>query len=290
LILVISMADSKSSKQYLVYDGVLVSPDVPLLHSTNRAFRYGDGLFETIRFHKGEPLHWRFHYQRLLKGMAVLKMASGSFPSRQKIQDSITDLVVKNRIFADARVRLTVFRKGEGLYTPDKMQVSWLIEATNLHQTGYSFPEKGLKIDIYKDFPKLFSPISPFKTVGSLPYVMAGIFCAENNLDDCLLVNGQGKLIESFNSSLFWVKDNVVYTPLISSGCIDGIFRQRVMDAVRQLGIRLVESTGASEIELRDADEVFLTNSISGLRWVAAFREHRYFTKVSKMIFRTIQS
>ncbi|GAO31146.1 aminodeoxychorismate lyase [Geofilum rubicundum JCM 15548] len=98
----------------MVYDGVLVSPDVPLLHSTNRAFRYGDGLFETIRFHKGEPLHWESHYQRLLKGMAVLKMASGSFPSRQSMRDSIIDLVVKNRIFADARVRLTVFRKGEG--------------------------------------------------------------------------------------------------------------------------------------------------------------------------------
>ncbi len=282
------MADSRKSKQYLVYDGVLVSPEVPLLHSTNRAFRYGDGLFETIRVHKGVPLHWEAHYQRLLKGMAVLKMASASFPSRQKVHDSIIDLVVKNRIFADARVRLTVFRKGEGLYTPDRMQVSWLIEATNLGQTGYTFPDKGLKIDIFKDFPKLYSPISPFKTVASLPYVMAGIYCVDNKLDDCLLVNGQGKLIESFNSSLFWVKENVVCTPLISSGCIDGVFRKRVLEAVLQLGLRLVESTGATEEDIRQADEVFLTNTISGLRWVGAFREQRYFAKVSKKIFRQL--
>ncbi len=282
------MANTRNSKQYLVYDGVLVSPDVPLLHSTNRAFRYGDGLFETIRVHKGEPLHWEAHYQRLLKGMAVLKMAAGSFPSRQKVRDSIIDLVVKNRIFADARVRLTVFRKGEGLYTPDRMQVSWLIEATNLGQTGYIFPEKGLKIDVYKDFPKLYSPVSPFKTVASLPYVMAGIYCQENNLDDCLLVNGQGKLIESFNSSLFWVKENVVYTPLISSGCIDGVLRKKVLEVVRQLELRLVESTGASEDDIRQADEVFLTNTISGLRWVGAFREQRYFANVSKKIFRPL--
>lgn len=284
------MADSKSSKQYLVYDGVLVSPDVPLLLSTNRAFRYGDGLFETIRFHKGEPLHWAAHYQRLLKGMAVLQMAAGSFPSRQRVRDSIVDLVVKNRIFADARVRLTVFRKGEGLYTPDKMQVSWLIEATNLGQTGYSFPEKGLKIDVYRDFPKLYSPVSPFKTVASLPYVMAGIYSRENHLDDCLVVNGQGKLIESYNSSLFWVKENVVYTPLVSSGCIDGVFRKSVLELVRQLGLRLVESTGATEDDIRLADEVFLTNTIGGIRWVAAFREQRYFAHVSQKIFRALQA
>lgn len=272
----------------MVYDGVLVSPDVPLLPSTNRAFRYGDGLFETVRFHKGEPLFWEAHYQRLLKGMAVLKMASGSFPARQKVRDSIVDLVVKNRIFLDARIRLTVFRKGEGLYTPDKMQVSWLIEATNLGHTGYTFPEKGLKIEIYRDFPKLYSPVSPFKTVASLPYVMAGIYCQENHLDDCLLINGQGKLIESFNSSLFWVKDNVVYTPLISSGCIDGVFRKQVLEMVRHLGLRVIESTGASEEDILQADEVFLTNTISGLRWVGAFREQRYFAHVSKRIYRAM--
>lgn len=282
------MAVSKSSKQYLVYDGILVSPDVPLLHITNRAFRYGDGLFETIRFHKGEPLNWEAHYQRLLKGMTVLQMAAASFPSRQAIRESIIDLVVKNRIFVDARVRLTIFRKGAGLYTPEKMQVSWLIEATNLGQTGYSFPEKGLKIDIFRDFPKVYSPVSPFKTVASLPYVMAGIYCKEHNLDDCLVVNGQGKLIESFTSSLFWVKDGVVYTPLISSGCIDGVLRKKVLELVRQLGLPLVESPGASEDEIRQADEVFLTNTISGLRWVSAFREQRYFASVSKSIFRQL--
>lgn len=282
------MADSRSSKQYMVYDGVLVSPDGPLLHSTNRAFRYGDGLFETIRFHKGEPLRWEAHYQRLLKGMAVLQMATGSFPSREKVRDSIIDLVVKNRIFSDARVRLTVFRKGEGLYTPDRMQVSWLIEATSLGQTGYTFPEKGLKMDVYRDFPKVYSPVSPYKTVASLPYVMAGIYCKEHDLDDCLVVNGQGKLIESFNSSLFWVKDNVVYTPLISSGCIDGVLRKNVLEVVRHLGLRVVESVGASEDEIRQADEVFLTNTISGLRWVGAFRETRYFANVSQKIFRAL--
>jgi branched-chain amino acid aminotransferase len=218
--------------------------------------------------------------------MAVLQMAAGSFPSREMIRDSITDLVVKNRIFSDARVRLTVFRKGAGLYTPDKMQVSWLIEATGIGQTGYSFPEKGLKIDVFKDFPKLYSPVSPFKTVASLPYVMAGIYCKEHHLDDCLVVNGQGKLIESFNSSLFWVKEDVVYTPLISSGCIDGVIRKKVLEVVGHLGLRLVESAGATEEDLQQADEVFLTNTIRGLRWVGAFRAKRYFARVSKSIFK----
>jgi len=282
------MSDSRYTKQYLVYDGVLVSSDIPLLTCTNRAFRYGDGLFETIRFHKGEPLNWDAHYSRLIKGMSVLKMAVASFPSKQKMHDSIVDLVIKNRIFYDARIRLTVFRKGEGLYTPERMQVSWLIEASDIGCTGYSFPEKGLRIDIYNDFPKLYTPISPFKTIASHPYILAGIYCRENDFDDCLILNGNGRFIESFNSNLFWVKDNVIYTPLISSGCIDGVFRKKVFSGVNKIGLRIVETKGASEEDIINADEVFFTNSIRGISWVAAFREKRYFAYVSKKIFNAI--
>ena len=275
-------------RQFLVYNGVLIPLGRALFNADNRAFRYGDAIFETIRISKAEPLFWDWHYQRLILGMSVLKMSVASLPSKQLLRESVIDLVVKNRIFADARVRLTVFRKGEGFYTPRQMQVSWLIEADNLGSTGYSFPDKGLKIEVSTDFPKQLSPVSPFKTAGSLPYVMAGIFAKENAVDDCLIVNSAGKIIESYNSNLFWVKDEIIYTPIIASGCIDGVFRKAVLEAAASLKVKVVECSGASLEELREADEIFLTNVISGIRWVAAFKDRRYYASISKRLQREI--
>jgi branched-subunit amino acid aminotransferase/4-amino-4-deoxychorismate lyase len=279
----------QSSKNLLVYDGVLRTADAPLFKSTNRAFRYGDAIFETIRFHKGEPLFWPDHYRRLLNGMAVLRFSVKGFPSSLNLKESIIDVVVKNRIFSDARIRLTVFRKGEGLYTPDSLNASWIIESSELPHKGYDFPEKGLLIGVYRDFPKQVSPVSMFKTCFSLPYVMGGIYSRENEYDDCLLVNDKGKLIESVSASLFWIKGNNLYTPLISSGCIEGIMRKQIINIAPLCGLKLIENQGASEEEILTADEVFLTNTIGGIRWVSGFKENRYFATKTKELYRKLK-
>lgn len=283
------MAGGPNNKQYLVHDGVLLSVGHPLFGADNRAFRYGDVVFETLRVHRGRILFWERHHQRLLSGMAVLQMAVASLPPAQALYNSIIHLVVKNRIFYDARIRLTVYRKGAGLYTPERMQVSWLIEATDLQQTGYGFADKGLPIGIFSGLPKLAGPLSPFKTGASQSYVVAGIHAREQGWDDVLVVNGQGLVIESFNSSLFWVKDEVVYTPLVSSGCIDGVLHRELQQLAGQEGIKWVESPGAREAELLDADEIFLGNVIAGIRWVAAYKNRRYFARISKRLHRALK-
>lgn len=103
------------------------------------------------------------------------------------------------------------------------------------------------------------------------------------------MVNGQGLVIESFNSSLFWVKDEVVYTPLVSSGCIDGVLHRELQQLAGQEGIKWVESPGAREAELLDADEIFLGNVIAGIRWVAAYKNRRYLARISKRLHRALK-
>ncbi len=267
----------EKNKTYLVYDGLYYLTDTPLFKSDNRAFRFGDGLFETIRYHKGRPLFFPEHYNRLIRGMAVLRLSVQGFPSRVELEERMVSLVNKNRFFGDVRIRVTVFRKGEGLYTPQNLQASWIIEASPLPFEGYPLNDKGLVIDFFSEFPKQVSPISPFKTVASMPYVMAGLFCKEHNIDDCLLQNGQGKYIESVSSNLFWIKDDTFYTPGIGSGCIEGIIRQKLMEILPQQGYKIVELPGTTASELQLADEIFLTNSINGIRWVVGLGETRYY-------------
>lgn len=279
-----------NDKTYLVYDGILFPTDTPLIKSTNRAFRFGDGLFETIRYHKGQPLFFSDHYERLIRGMAVLRMSLHTFPSRQEFHNRIVSIVNKNRLFGDVRVRITVFRKGEGLYTPQNSQASWLIEVSTLPDQGYTLNDKGLVVDLYRDFPKSASPISPFKTVGSLPYVMAGLYCKENMLDDCLIINGQRKIIESVSANLFWIKNDIVYTPGIGSGCIEGVFRKQVITFLNETGAKIKETPGATTEELLNADEIFLTNTISGIRWVVGFGEKRFYGIKTRQILKELNN
>ncbi len=275
-----------NDKGYLVYDGVLYPADAPILKTINRSFRFGDGLFETIRYHKGEPLFFADHYERLLRGMAVMRMNTLGFPSRNEFRERIISLINKNRFFSDVRIRVTIFRKGEGLYTPESNNVSWLIETTPLNDKGYYLNEKGLVVGIFNEFPKHSSPISPFKTASSVPYILAGIYCKEQQFDDCLVVNGYGKIIESVSANLFWIKGQTVYTPGIGSGCIEGIIRKQIMQLLPELDFYVLETPGATITELNDAEEVFLTNSISGIRWVMGLNETRFFGIRIRDIFR----
>lgn len=275
-------------KTYLVYDGVLFASDTPLLKTTNRAFRFGDGLFETIHYYKGVPLFLNDHYERLVRGMSVIRLSLQGFPSRSELHNRIVSLINKNRLFGDIRVRLTVFRKGEGLYTPIDLQASWIIETTPLPEVGFTLNNKGLTTNIFADFPKLVSPVSPFKTIASMPYILAGLHCKEHQLDDCLIVNGQGQIIESISSNLFLIKENTIFTPGIGAGCIDGIIRKQVISFLPALGFRIMETSGFTKSELLNADEIFLTNSIKGLQWVVGIDDVRFFGIKVQKIFKQL--
>jgi branched-chain amino acid aminotransferase len=151
-----------NNKSYINFNGSLKPAEQPVLPVDNRAFRYGDALFETIRYHKGTPLFFEDHYKRLLGGMDILVMETGSLPTPDKLSKQITSLVVKNAIFKDARIRLTVFRNGAGLYTPETNSVSYLIEASPLDNGFYTYNKKGLLIGVFDKYHKPVLPYSGF--------------------------------------------------------------------------------------------------------------------------------
>lgn len=270
--------------KYVVYDGILRLKESFYIRSSNRAFRYGDGLFETIHYHKGRLLFWQQHYERMSKGMAVLNFSRNNFPTQQILESQILDLLVKNRIFNDGRVRITIFRRGEGLYTPTNLSASWLIEVEPLETKGYPWYEEGLHLGFYKGFPRHFTPLSPFKTIGSHINILAGIFADQSGLNEALIQSNEGRYIESISSNVFWVKDKILFTSSIATGCVDGIMRQNVIKIANKLNITVVENKGATEQELLNSEEIFLTNVISGIRWVVALNTKRYYAKMVKLI------
>lgn len=271
-------------ERHIILNGEIISGSQPVIFHNNRAFCYGDGLFETMHAFGTEILFAESHFSRLNKGMTALKMEIPGSISKEKICREITRLLNRDKLFGSVCVRLTIFRDSDGYYTPKQNTIGYLIECKLLENDYYQLNQKGLSIDIYYDFQKTPGILSQFKTCNSAVYILAGISAKERGLDDCLVLNNRGAIIESSNSNIFLVRKDIIYTPSLEQGCIDGTMRLQVISLAKSSAIRVEEITITNENVLLDADEIFLTNVISGIRWVMAFRQRRYFNKVAKLL------
>lgn len=265
------------------YNGSVYSSAEPVLRVTNRAFRYGDGLFETIRAVNGRPLFLAKHIQRMREGMMFLKMNFPAQWTENYFEQEITRLLQKNNQKEGARIRLAVFRNEGGLYSPDTNDTSFIMETAPLENNFYELNKKGLNIDVFDEQKRSLNKISTIKTSSSLPLVMAGIFKKEKNLDDCIIVNETGTISEAVSANIFIVYNGVFYTPSLNQGCVPGIMRQFVIEIIRKGGTEVQECPLSPSALLR-ADEVFLTNVINGIFWVSAYKQKRYFSNISKTL------
>jgi branched-chain amino acid aminotransferase len=267
----------------LCYKGEFYSEDTALFSADNRAFRYGDSLFETIHTNGTQIQFLNEHIERLILGMKQLGM---EIPENflGTIEKNIKRLITKNKSFLGTRIRLSVFRNPGGLYTPTTNSISYLIESSKLEEPKYFLNKKGLKIGLFDTYKKTSNSLSGFKTGNSLPFILAGLHKDEMNWDDCLLINERQNLVESVSSNLFVVKDGVLFTPSLESGSVNGIMREQIIQIALKLGITVYDDCIIKPEQLEEADEIFLSNAIVGIRWVVAYGERRYFNRSAKIL------
>lgn len=263
------------------YNGHLITIYEPVVSFANRAFRYGDSLFETIRVINGKIMFMTDHLRRIKIGMTVLRMNIPAEFNAENISRLTSELIVKNKIANDARVRLTIFRNEGGFYAPHTNDISFLIEAEDLeHKGGYNLNETGFAVDVFHDIKKHKNKLSNLKTGNALIYVLAGIYKKDIKMDDCLIINEDGNVCESISSNIFIVKNGALYTPALSEGCIEGVMRKQIIDIAQQHRILCYEITLAFNT-LMNADEMFLCNSIQGIRWIGKYKTKIYQSKLA---------
>jgi branched-chain amino acid aminotransferase len=265
---------------FINFNGELIRADTKLFTTANRAFNYGDGLFESMRLMKGQLKFADLHADRLQHGMKALKIDGYSQMDAWFLREKVEHLAIRNKI-KHGRLRLTVYRDSEGLYAPTQNKMGYCLELQPLDEPRYFLNDKGLIMDIFTDLTKPTNFLSNIKTCNSLIYVLAGVFKTQNKLDDAFLLNQNGFLCEASSSNIFvWYK-NHLYTPALSEGCVEGIMRQIVIKLARESDIPFTEAQINPDI-LYEADEVFLTNATKGIQWVMGFGVKRYFNRLSK--------
>jgi branched-chain amino acid aminotransferase len=247
----------------------------------NRAFKYGDAIFETIRIIDGKLCFLPDHFERLKIGMDFLQFKNCEM-SFEDITKQMEELIIKNNLKKGARVRLTVFREAEGFYTPFNEKCGYVIEAKPIETNHYILNEKGLLVDIYNLHRRSTSKLSNIKTTNDIPQILAGLYALENNLDDCIILNKHNRIVETTNSNIFLYKKNNIYTPSLDEGCMDGIMRKQILKIAEKLKINIFEGMLNANVLLQ-ADEVFLTNVVKGVQWVKTFKEKTYTNEAAKM-------
>jgi branched-subunit amino acid aminotransferase/4-amino-4-deoxychorismate lyase len=274
--------------KYCILNGHLISIYEPTVSFCNRAFRYGDSLFETIRMCNNKVMFIRDHIARIKLGMTVLRMNLPAELNTDNIEQFIQQLVKKNQDGAHARIRLTVFRNEGGFYTPETNDISFLIESEPL--TGsYELNKKGLWIDLYAEIKKPINKLSNCKTGNALIYVMAGIAKQSMKLDDCFIVNENGTICESISSNVFVVKNGSLFTAPLSDGCVAGVMRKQVM-ALATENRTLTFETPITIYTVMNGDEIFLTNCIHGIQWIGQYKDKFYTNKTASLFMEKLNA
>lgn len=261
---------------------ILASKDASI-SVLNRGFQYGDALFETIRVINNEIIFWEDHYFRLMASMRILRMEIPANFSPEFLSEEIEKTIKANHLVASpAKVKINIWRKEGGLYTPINKDVEFSISAYPLNQFFYQFDEQDYEVELYKDYYVASGLLTSVKSNNRLVSILAGVYALENNYQNCLLLNNQKSVVEAANGNLFLVKGNLIKTPPVSDGCLNGIIRKQVISIVNDLKDYQLEEASISPFELQKADELFITNVISGILPVTKYRKKMYKLSFSK--------
>ena len=247
---------------------------MPILMSDNRSYRYGDGLFETIKVVNGKLQLGDFHFERLFNSMDLLKMNRPAFFSQEKITENISRLNKKNGCFELGRVRLSVFRGNGGLYEKDQ-SAQYLIECWPLDKSTTYLNNNGLLIDIYSSAVKTCDALSNIKSANFIAYALGAIYAKEQKLNDCLLLNTYGNVADATIANVFIIQNGSIITPSLDQGCVNGVMRRWMLQQLPAIGFRVIEKPVTID-DLEKSDEIFLTNAVSKMRWVKQFRQRTY--------------
>lgn len=251
---------------------------------SNRGFLYGDAIFETIKVLYNKVLFLEDHYFRLMASMRICRMEIPMNFTMEFFEEQIlkmTNLLENSNSF---RVRFSVFRNSEGFYTPISNKIEFTVVAVSSENTVYRIEKSNYEVELYKDFfiPKQL--LSTLKTNNKMLQITGSIFAKENGYDNCLVLNEEKNVVEALQSNLFMKTSNSVVTPPISDGCLNGIMRKQVIEILNKIEGIEVKETSISPFDLQKADELFLTNVITGIQPITKYRKKEYTVNFSNEV------
>jgi branched-chain amino acid aminotransferase len=256
----------------------------------NRAFLYGDGVFETLKIIDNKILFLEDHYFRLMASMRVVRMEIPMNFTMEYFEEQVLSLANTNGCSASARARITVYRNEGGYYLPMQKSVSFLINCITLENPVYSNDIKPYEVDLYKDFFVTKQLLSSIKTTNKIINITGSIFASENGLDNCLMLNDSKNVIEALQGNIFMVIEGKLITPPLSEGCLNGVMRKQILALASKMEAIEVVEEPISPFDLQKADELFVTNVILGVQSITKYRKKEFGNTIANELVKRLNA
>ena len=284
-----------------------------LISIQDRGFRFGDGVFETCLIRQGVIYNFEAHLARLNSGLKAIKIkpfipsgyknASQDAPHfvgnpiphvdgtygkinlenknnfDEDLKKTCTKLIKKNQI-KNGYLRIAISRGvGSFGYLPiQNISPNIVIEIIEAYQK----PRAPIKLCISQiEKPSLKSLPVNYKLMQGLNSTLVKLEAVENDCFDAIILNHKKQICETSSANIFWIKDNVLYTPDIECGCLDGTIRKKII-TLCPIKIKLVKTS------LKDfllADEAFITNVSVGVLAIDKIVDKEFTNKKYSTIF-----
>ena len=228
-----------------------------------------------------------YHFDRMTSGMGFLRFPTPPGFTREPLTREILELCTRNDHAQLSRVRLVVFRDHGEIFDPAGSDPHYTIESWPLPEGPQALNPQGLVIDVFPDGYKACGPLANLKSNNYLLYLLAARHAGERGWDDCLVLNSHETVADTAIANVFYFRNGRCYTPPLTDGCVAGVMRRHLLAVLPAAGFEVAERTVTID-DLLTADEVFLTNAIRGIRWVAAFREARYKNTLTTALYQKL--
>lgn len=242
----------------LIYvNGSFVEASKARISPYDHGYLYGLGVFETFRIYNGHPFLFDDHYKRLMNALSSLRITWHL--TKETVREIITELLVKNEL-QHAYIRFNVSAgTGEiGLQTEDYEEPSIIVFVKPLPAPDEVIEKEGVILKQTRNTPEGEFRL---KSHHYLNNILGKRELGNTTAKEGIFLTEEGYIAEGIVSNLFFVKNNVLYTPSLQTGILNGITRMFVLEIAKVLELDVQEGFFLKE-ELLAADEVFVTNSI----------------------------
>ena len=256
------MSNSQPLPSFVFLNGKIVPETEARVSVFDRGFLYGDGLFETIRVSHGRIFNWTAHMRRFEHGLRVLKLNCPF--STDALLKAVQELLQREEV-SDGAVRITVSRgQGHRGYSPRGADSPTVVVAVFPSHPVKRIQPNAWRVCISRQRLLSGQDASQCKTSNKLIQILARMEADEAGMDEALLLNERGELVESTSGNLFWILDGKVHSPAPDAGALPGVAAETVRRLCVQLGIPLMSSC-LHPAALGQMDAVFLTLSTLGV-------------------------
>lgn len=259
--------------QIFLNDRIVPEPQA-MISVFDHGFLYGDGIYETMRAYDGAVFMLQRHIERLNRSASLIQL---SIPSPDVIRDAVHETIRANAL-KSAYVRVTISR-GKGPIGLDPAlcpKPTFVVIAQEFREYPEMYYSEGVPFVIARTRRNLIEALNPkIKSLNFLNNILAKIEAKERGAYEALMLNADGFISEGTICNIFFVRDNILCTPSVDTGVLDGITRELVMDIAKEAGLQVREGRYRPE-DLFSASEVFFTNTTSEVMPVSRVEDVTY--------------